>query len=153
MLDNNGNVTGLRKANEPKLIFKWRLQVSSWTPALLLVQPLECCPRCSALETCTPPHHQLSVEGQACAAKTGPASPDNLDEEPLFHPAEPLTHPARTVDYARCRKQLLTILSLMFCLFCISGALLWTMFWFLFLFFSPRASAAQHLKALQALMI
>lgn len=29
-------------------------------------------------------------------------------------------------------------LSLMFCLFCISGAPLWTMFWFLFLFFSPQ---------------
>lgn len=28
--------------------------------------------------------------------------------------------------------------SLMFCLFCISGALLWTMFWFLFLFPAPQ---------------
>lgn len=61
-------------------------------------------------ETGTPPHHQLSAEGRACAAKTGPASPDNLDEELLFHPAEPLTHPARTVNYAWCRKQLLTVL-------------------------------------------
>lgn len=29
-------------------------------------------------------------------------------------------------------------LSLMFCLFCISEALLWMMFWLMFLFFSPR---------------
>lgn len=61
-------------------------------------------------ETCTPPHHQLSVEGWACAAKAGSASPDNLDKELLFHPAEPLTHPTRAVDYARWRKQLLTVL-------------------------------------------
>lgn len=107
-------------------------------------------------ETCTPPHHGLSVEGWACAAKTGPASPDNLDEEPLFHPAEPLTQPTRTVDYAWCRKQLLTILFIFDVLFVLhqwSTTLNNVLILVSFFFFPPRASAAWHVKASQALMI
>lgn len=66
----------------------------------------------------TPPHHQLSAEGQACAAKTGPASSDNLMRiHLLFHCAEPLTHPVHTVRYTQCRKQLLTILFIFVVLF------------------------------------
>lgn len=86
---------------------------------MLLVQPSECCSWDSGdWEMGTPPHHQLSAEGQACAAKTWPASSDNLMRiHPLFHCAEPLTHPLHTVNYIQCRKQLLTILFIFVVLF------------------------------------
>lgn len=108
---------------------------------MLLVQSSECCLWGSGeSETGTPPHHQLSTERQACAAKAGPASSGNLMRiYPLFHCAEPVSHPVHTVHYTQCRKQLLTVLFIIVVLFVLHqwSTTLNNVLIFLFFFFPP----------------
>lgn len=160
MLDSNGNVTGLHKANKPKLIFKWRLQVSSWhppPPPLLLVQPLECCPWCSALEN----ERHVLLPIISSVQRDGHVQ-QRLD---LLLPTTWMRNCSFTLQnlwLTRTHCELCLVQEAvahcfvyLWCFVCFASVEHYSEQCadFNFFFFSLRASAAWHLKALQALMI
>lgn len=137
MLDNNSNVTGLHTA---QINFQVKAIGIKLNPSLLLVQPFECCPWCSALENkrhvllpsislvWRARHVQPSLESLFLTTCSRSCS-FNLQNPWLTPHALWITLSAGSSCSQFC------LSSSMSCLFCISGALLWTMFWFLFLFF------------------
>lgn len=133
MLDNNSNVTGLHKA---QIDFQVKAIGVKLNPSLLLVQPLECCPWCSAQENkrhillpsislvWRARHVQPSLESLFLSTCTRSCS---------FNLQNPwLTPQALWITLSAGSSCSLFCLSSMSCLFCISGALLWTKFWFFF---------------------
>lgn len=158
MLDNNSNVTGLHTA---QINFQVKAIGIKLNPSLLLVQPFECCPWCSALENKR--HVLLPSISLVWRARHVQPSLESLSWPPAAGaalstcrtPDSPHTHCGlHSVQEAVAHNFVYHLQ----CLVCFASVEHYSeqcfdFCFFFFFFFPPGASAARHLKASQALMI